>query len=112
MCFVFEEKEWRVKGVKAGEEAVARIKRILEAVVLTLPGKVTEELETLAMIKKTEPEFVNLLRSPGIDSQPWRAGTATLFEVPTRQESIPGLLKYLQIRAQRLRKYSKAQRSA
>jgi hypothetical protein len=36
---VFQEKEWRVKGVKAGEEAAARIKRILEAVVLTLPGK-------------------------------------------------------------------------
>jgi hypothetical protein len=36
---VFEEKEWHVKGVKAGEEAVSSIRRILEAVVLTLPGK-------------------------------------------------------------------------
>jgi hypothetical protein len=66
---VFEEKEWHVKGVKAGEEAVARIKRILEAVVLTLPGNETEELETLAIIKKTEHEFLIPLRSPGIDSQ-------------------------------------------
>jgi hypothetical protein len=34
----------------------------------------------------TEPKFVNLLRSPGIDSD--------------SLESIPGLLKHLQIRAQ------------
>jgi hypothetical protein len=32
-----------------------------------------------------EPEFVNLLRSPGIDSQPDGAGTITLFDVPSRQ---------------------------
>jgi hypothetical protein len=54
----------------------------------------------------SEPKFVNLLRSPGIDSQPGRAGTTSLFDVPTSQgggidslESIPGLLKLLQIRA-------------
>jgi hypothetical protein len=36
----------------------------------------------------TEPEFVNLLRSPGIDSQPWRrVGKKTLFDVPARQAS-------------------------
>jgi len=29
-----------VKGVKAGQEAVARIKTILQAVALTLPGKI------------------------------------------------------------------------
>ena len=59
---------------------------------------------------KTEPVFVNLLRNPGIDYQPWRAGRTTLFDVPTRQargidllESIPGLLKRLQIRTQYLR---------
>ncbi len=39
----------------------------------------------------SEPEFVNLLRSTGIDSQP--GGIDSL-------ESIPGLLKLLQIRAQ------------
>jgi hypothetical protein len=37
-----------------------------------------------------EPEFVNLLRNPGIYSQP--VGIYSL-------ESIPGLLKHLQIRA-------------
>ncbi len=31
-----------------------------------------------------EPEFVNLLRSPGIDSQP-AGGTTILFDVPARQ---------------------------
>ncbi len=50
------------------------------------------------------PEFVNLLRSLGIDSQPWRAGTTTLFDIPARQTSwagidslklIPELLKHL-----------------
>jgi hypothetical protein len=48
--------------------------------------------------------------SPGIDFQPGRASIATLFDVPARKdtsaggidslESIPGLLKRLQIRAQ------------
>jgi hypothetical protein len=61
----------------------------------------------------TEPVFLNLLSSPGIVYQPWRAGTTTLFDVPTRQptqargidflESIPVLLKRLQIRAPYLR---------
>ena len=39
-----------------------------------------------------EPEFVNLLRSPGIDSKP--GGIDAL-------KSIPGLFKRLQIRAQK-----------
>jgi hypothetical protein len=43
-----------------------------------------------------EPEFVNLSRSPGIDSQP--GGIDSL-------ESIHGLLKRLQIRAQEKVKY-------
>jgi hypothetical protein len=30
----------------------------------------------------SEPVFVNLLRSPGIDSLAWWAGTPTLFVVP------------------------------
>ncbi len=34
---------------------------------------------------KTESEFVNLLSIPGIDSQPWEAGTTTFFAVPVRQ---------------------------
>ncbi len=42
----------------------------------------------------SEPVFVNLLRSPGTDYHAWRAGTPTLFVVPSRQatqvaESIP-----------------------
>jgi hypothetical protein len=37
---------------------------------------------------RTDPEFVNPLRSQGIDSQPGRIDTL---------ESIPGLLKHLQI---------------
>jgi hypothetical protein len=55
---------------------------------------------------KPEPVFVNLSRSPGIDSQ--RAGTLTLLVLPARQatwaggidssESIPGLHNRLQIR--------------
>jgi hypothetical protein len=59
-----------------------------------------------------EPEFENLLRSLRIDSFPdWRASTTTPFIVPACQtsqaggidssESIPGLHKQLQIRAQR-----------
>jgi hypothetical protein len=55
-------------------------------------------------MKKTEPVFVDLLRSPGIDSQPggpvrqpyllyWPAEPHGLAE------SIPGLLKSLRIRA-------------
>ncbi len=49
-------------------------------------------------------------KEPGIDSQHGQAGTTTLLVVPARQvtlagridssESIPGLLKRLQIRAQ------------
>jgi hypothetical protein len=38
----------------------------------------------LAKCYCTKPVFVNLLRSPGIDSQPWRAWTPTLFVVPAR----------------------------
>ncbi len=68
--------------------------------------------------KCTEPVFVNLLRSPWIDSQP--GGTERqpyFFDVLARQatqaggidplETISGLLKRLQIRAQYLggRKY-------
>ncbi len=58
--------------------------------------------------RKSEPGFLKLLRSPGIDSQLRRAGTATLFDVLARQAtwvggidslaSIPGLSKHLQIR--------------
>ncbi len=38
-------------------------------------------------VSSAKPEFVNLLRSPGIDSHfpPLRAGTTTLFDVPARQ---------------------------
>jgi hypothetical protein len=32
-----------------------------------------------------EPEFVNLLMSPGIDSDALRAVTTTLFDIPARQ---------------------------
>jgi hypothetical protein len=54
---------------------------------------------------RPEPEFVNLLRSPGIDSQP---GGPVLQPYLTYRsasqhslaESIPGLLKRLQVRAQ------------
>jgi hypothetical protein len=35
-----------------------------------------------------ESEFVNLLRSPGIENQPGlAAGKTTLFDVPTRQDT-------------------------
>ena len=37
--FCGQEKEWCVKGVKEGPEAVARIRKILEAVATTLIGK-------------------------------------------------------------------------
>jgi hypothetical protein len=56
-----------------------------------------------------EPIFVDVLRSPGIDSRPGGSHSTTLFVVPDRQatlaggvypsESIPGLLKRLQIRS-------------
>jgi hypothetical protein len=59
--------------------------------------------------RSTEPVFVNLFGSPGIDPSLAMAGTTTLFDVPARQatkaggidslESIPGLLRRLQIRA-------------
>ncbi len=60
---------------------------------------------------ESEPEFVNLLSSPGIDSRPVvPGGITTLCDVPAHQatyagridslESIPRLLKRLQIRAQ------------
>jgi hypothetical protein len=62
-------------------------------------------IRTLCLqVSRTESKFVNLLRSPGIDSQPGgpvRHSSST-FQ-PARQyrlaESIPGLLKRLQIRA-------------
>jgi hypothetical protein len=61
---------------------------------------------TKAIHTSTEPVFVNLLRSPRIDSQSGEPlYTTTLFVVPARQasgidssESIPGLHKRLQIR--------------
>jgi hypothetical protein len=34
-----------------------------------------------------DPVFLNLLRSSGIDSPPWRAGTTTLFVVQARQST-------------------------
>ncbi len=37
-----------------------------------------------------EHVFVNLLRSSGIDSQPWRAGTTTLFVVQARPTTEDG----------------------
>jgi hypothetical protein len=51
-----------------------------------------------------EPEFINILRSPGIDSQPGRwVRQPYLTYRPAwlhrLAESIPGLLKRLQIRA-------------
>ncbi len=48
-------------------------------------------VEVARLPQQPEPEFVNLLRSPGIDFQP---GETNFFE------SIPWLLKRLQIRAQ------------
>ncbi len=72
---MFEEKEWHVKGVKAGEEAVARIKRILEAVVLTLPGKETEELEEAgAWICKPFRKHRNRFPAWRTDNPIWRTG--------------------------------------
>jgi hypothetical protein len=52
----------------------------------------------------SEPEFLNLLRSPGIDSQPGGPVRQPLFNVPAARlqklaESIPRLLKRVQIRA-------------
>ncbi len=46
--------------------------------------------EALSHLLKPEPEFVNLIKCPGIDSQ--------LVEIDSL-ESIPGLLKRLQFRA-------------
>jgi hypothetical protein len=51
-----------------------------------------------------EPEFVNILRSPGIDSQPggWVRPPYLAYRpawLHRLAESIPGLLKRLQIRA-------------
>ncbi len=70
-----------------------------------LPFCLSEEIYRAGLCKP--------LRSPGIDSPAyvaWQSGTTTLFEVPARQatyagridslESISGLLKRLQIRAQ------------
>ncbi len=54
---------------------------------------VTEPADPGAINAKTtlhsypEPEFVNLLRSPGIDS---RAGMITLFNLPARQATQAG----------------------
>jgi hypothetical protein len=58
-----------------------------------------------AFSQKPEPVFVDLLRSPGIDSQPGGpVRQPYLTYRPARlyrlAESIPGLLKRLQIRAQ------------
>jgi hypothetical protein len=36
-------------------------------------------------MEKSEFAFVNLLRSPEIDSPAWRVGTTTLFDAPARQ---------------------------
>jgi hypothetical protein len=47
---------------------------------------------------KTEPVFVNLLRSPEIDSHPG-GPEQQLYLSHRLAESIPGLLKRLQIRA-------------
>jgi hypothetical protein len=33
-------------------------------------------------MKRAELEFVNFLRSRGIDYQPWRADTTNLYDVP------------------------------
>jgi hypothetical protein len=43
---------------------------------------------------RTEPVFVNLLRSTGIDSQPWRAGTTTLYLSywPARLHKLHGVI--------------------
>ncbi len=67
-------------------------------------SRVTEEVQYKV---PSDPEFVNLLRSPGIDSQ--LGGLARqpyLTYRPARlhrlSESIPGLLKRLQIRALKL----------
>jgi hypothetical protein len=70
-------------------------------------GAVTfEQLERDHEIQvRAEPEFVNLLRSQGIDSQP--SGPVRNFYLTYRPtllmrlaESIPGLLKHLKIRVQ------------
>jgi hypothetical protein len=54
-----------------------------------------------------EPEFVNLLRSPGIDSQPggpvrqpYLTYQSAMLHRLAESTVIPGLLKHLQIRAQ------------
>ncbi len=51
-------------------------------------------------IPYTEPEFANPFRESRIDSH--QAGTTSLFDLPAARlaESIAGLLKRLQIRAQ------------
>ncbi len=64
-----------------------------------------ERQSSLLVEGVSEPEFVNLLRSPGIDSQPGgpvrqpylKYRPAWLHKLA---ESIPGLLKRLRIRAQ------------
>jgi hypothetical protein len=75
--------------------------------------------EKYGMPLQTGAQICKRLRSPEIDSKEsippayvaWQADTTTLFDVPARQsasacgmdslESIPGLLKRLQIRAQK-----------
>jgi len=47
--------------------------------------KIQEEGRTYIAIHDTEPVFVKLLRSPGIDSQPGGRESITLFDVPPRQ---------------------------
>jgi hypothetical protein len=50
-------------------------------------GHVLSLKQVISGKNTTEPEFVNLLRSRGIDSQPWRVGKKTLFDVPARQDT-------------------------
>ncbi len=70
-------------------------------------GSASSQLLTL-LSAVPEPVFVNILRSPGIDSQTWRAGTTTIFDVPAHQatkaggndalDRLLGSIKCLQIR--------------
>jgi hypothetical protein len=58
---------------------------------LTIARKVSSSCPTTGLVNCPGPEleFVNFLRSPGIDSQPG-ACTTTLFDVPARQATKAG----------------------
>ncbi len=55
----------------------------------SLPGQLPQLTTGMAVVRNTrsEPVFVNLLRSPGIDSQPGGAGATTLFVGPAHRQA-------------------------